>query len=160
MGATASQITSLTIVYSTVYTGTDQRQHQSPMSLAFVRGIQRWTVNSLHKWPVTQKMFPIDDVIMRWWPLMQTPAARTCKIFNLLWPSNAIMMVSQSTFCGSGHGLLPDGTLRTYFNEVLLNIKTFSFKKMHLRILSIKHQPCHPRFKFSCPFIIPWTRQW
>ena len=27
-------------------------------------GIHRWPVNSLHKWPVTRKMFPFDDVIM------------------------------------------------------------------------------------------------
>ena len=32
----ASQITSLTIVYSTVYSGADQRKHQSSASLAFV----------------------------------------------------------------------------------------------------------------------------
>ena len=38
MGAMASQITSLTIVYSTVYSGADQRKHQSSTSLAFVRG--------------------------------------------------------------------------------------------------------------------------
>ena len=37
MGALASQITSLTIVYSTVYSGADQRKHQSSASLAFVR---------------------------------------------------------------------------------------------------------------------------
>ena len=41
MSAMASQITSLTIVYSTVYSGTDQRKHQSSTSLAFVRGIHR-----------------------------------------------------------------------------------------------------------------------
>ena len=35
MGAIASQITSLTIVYSTVYSGADQRKHQSSASLAF-----------------------------------------------------------------------------------------------------------------------------
>ena len=64
MGATASQITSLTIVYSTVYSGADQRKHQSSGSLAFVRGIHRWPVNSPHKWPVTRKMFPFDDVTM------------------------------------------------------------------------------------------------
>ena len=64
MGAMASQITSFTIVYSTVYSGADQRKHQSSASLAFVRGIQRWPVNSSHKWPVTRKMFPFDDVIM------------------------------------------------------------------------------------------------
>ena len=41
MGAMASQITSLTIVYSTIYSGTDQRKHQSSASLAFVVGIHR-----------------------------------------------------------------------------------------------------------------------
>ena len=64
MGAAASQITSLTSVYSTVFSGTDQRKHQSFASLAFVGGIHRSPVNSPHKWPVTQKMFPFDDVII------------------------------------------------------------------------------------------------
>ena len=65
MGAISSQITSLAIVYSTVYSDADQRKHQSSASLAFVRGLHRGPVNSPHKWPVTQKMFPFDDVIMR-----------------------------------------------------------------------------------------------
>ena len=64
MIAMASQITSLTIVYLIVYSGTDQRKHQSSASLAFVRGIHRGSVNSSHKGPVTRKMFPFDDVIM------------------------------------------------------------------------------------------------
>ena len=64
MGKIASQITSLAIVYSTVYSDADQRKHQSSASLAFVRGIHRGPVNSPHKWPVTRKMFPFDDVIM------------------------------------------------------------------------------------------------
>ena len=64
MGAIASQITRLTIVYSIVYSDADQRKHQSSASLAFVRGIHRGPVNSPHKWPVTRKMFPFDDVIM------------------------------------------------------------------------------------------------
>ena len=64
MSAMVSQITSLTIVYSTVYSGADQRRHQSSASLAFVRGIHRWPVNSPHKGPVTRKMFPFDDVIV------------------------------------------------------------------------------------------------
>ena len=73
MNMMASQITSLTIVYSTVYSDADQRKHQSSASLAFVRGIQRGPVNSPHKWPVTPKMLPFDDVIMfqanisEWW---------------------------------------------------------------------------------------------
>ena len=49
MSVMASQITSFTIVYSVVYSGTDQRKHQSCASLAFVRGIHRWLVNSLHQ---------------------------------------------------------------------------------------------------------------
>ena len=57
MGPMASQITSLTIVYSTVYSDADQRKHQSSASLAFVRGI--------HRGPVTWKIFPFDDVIMQ-----------------------------------------------------------------------------------------------
>ena len=64
MGAIASLITSLTIVYPTIYSGTDQSKHQSSASLAFVWGIHRGPVNSPHKWPVTRKMFPFDDVIM------------------------------------------------------------------------------------------------
>ena len=64
MDAMASQITSLAIVYSTVYSGADQRKHQNSASLAFVRGIHRWQVNSPHKWPITRKMFSFDNVIM------------------------------------------------------------------------------------------------
>ena len=60
----ASQITSLTVVYSTVYSDADQRKYQSSASLAFVQGIHRGPVNSPHKWPVTRKMFAFDDVIM------------------------------------------------------------------------------------------------
>ena len=65
MSAMASQITSVSIVYSTACSGTDQRKHQSSASLAFLGGIHRWPVNSPHKWPITRKMFPLDDVIMK-----------------------------------------------------------------------------------------------
>ena len=64
MSAIASQITGVSIVYSTVCSGADQRKQQSSASLAFVRGIHQWPVNSPHKGPVTRKMFPFDDVIM------------------------------------------------------------------------------------------------
>ena len=64
MSAMASQITSLTIVYSTVCSGADQRKHQS--SAPLVRGFHRLPANSPHKGTVTRKMFPFDDVIMRW----------------------------------------------------------------------------------------------
>ena len=64
MGTIASQITSLTIVYSTVYSHAYQRKYKSSASLAFVRGIHLRPVNSPHKLPVTWKMFRFDDVIL------------------------------------------------------------------------------------------------
>ena len=65
MDTIASQITSLVSVFSNVYSDAYQRKHQSSASLAFVRGIHRGPVNSPHKWPLTRKMFPFDDVIMQ-----------------------------------------------------------------------------------------------
>ena len=64
MRAMASQITNLTFVCSDVYSSAGQRIYQSSTPLALVRGIQWWPVNSLHKGPVTRKMFQFDDVIM------------------------------------------------------------------------------------------------
>ena len=67
MSATASQITSLTIVYSTVYS---RRRSKKTSKLRvtgfFVMGIHRWPVNSPHKGQVMRKMFPFDDVFMNW----------------------------------------------------------------------------------------------
>ena len=73
MGTMVSQITSLTIVYSTVYSDADQRKHQSSASLALMRGLHRRPVYSPHKWPVTRKMFPFDDVIMIWVNYARSP---------------------------------------------------------------------------------------
>ena len=60
MSAIASQITSVPIVCLTVWWGADKKKHQRSASLAFVRGIHQWAVNSPHKGPVTQKMCPIS----------------------------------------------------------------------------------------------------
>ena len=81
MGTMASQITSLIIVYSTVYSGADQRKHQSSASLAFVQGIHRGPVNSPHKWPLTRKMFPFDDVIMSDWGDFKWRAVDTSSLY-------------------------------------------------------------------------------
>ena len=64
MGKMASQINSLTIVYSTVNLSADLRKHQSFAPLGFMQGIHWGPVNSPHKGPLTRKMFPFDDVIM------------------------------------------------------------------------------------------------
>ena len=63
ISAMASQITGVSIDHSNVCSGADQRKYQSPASLAFVRGISLRPVDSPHKGPVTQKMFPFDVII-------------------------------------------------------------------------------------------------
>ena len=60
-GAIASQITSLTIVYSTAYSDAYQRKQQSSASLAFVKGI--------HRWPATRWyfcVFRLNYAFHRW----------------------------------------------------------------------------------------------
>ena len=84
MSPMVSQITSLTIVYSTVYSCADHRKHQSSASLAFVRGNHRWPVNSPHKWPVTRKMFPFDDVVMNRDHSTQTVIKQNSKILSVI----------------------------------------------------------------------------
>ena len=64
MSPMASQMTSVSIICLTVYSGADEWKHQSSASLAFVRGIHRWPVDSPHKGPVKREMFPFDYVIM------------------------------------------------------------------------------------------------
>ena len=89
MGAMASQITSLTLVNSTVYSDADQRKHQSSASLAFVRGIHRGPVNSPHKAPVTRKIFPFDDVITCYMcALFPGKAIPNIKVMKSSYPGN------------------------------------------------------------------------
>ena len=101
----ASQITSLTVVYSTVYSDADQRKHQSSASLAFVWGIHRGPLNSPHKGQVTRKMFPFDDVIMT-----------SCQLFG----AKAIIWINVE--------LLPIGPLRKNNSEILIKMQKFSWK--------------------------------
>ena len=114
MGTMVSQIKSLTIVYSTVYSNADRRKHQSSASLAFVRGIHWWLVNSPHKWPVTWKKFPFDDVFM-------------------LWHMN---MNATQTYTGSGNGLVPSGNI--YLWKITLN---FKFKPILIGTNELTHLP-------------------
>ena len=103
MGAVASQITSLTNVYSTVYSGADQSTHQSPASLAFVRGIHRWPENSPHKCPVTRKRFPFDDVIM-----ISNNSTSTCwNKHSTHWGRVTHICVGKLSIIGSDNGLSP-----------------------------------------------------
>ena len=63
MTTMASQITSLTVVYSIVYSGADQKTSKLRIT-GLCAGNSPGPVNSRHKGPVTRKMFPFDDVIM------------------------------------------------------------------------------------------------
>ena len=88
MSTMASQITSLTIVFSCA----DQRNHQSSASLAFVRGLHWWPVNSPHKWPETRKMFLFDDVIMRTICLSMMVADGICSMMVAVdWSSRSVL---------------------------------------------------------------------
>ena len=66
MSTIASQITSLTVVYSSVYSDVDQRKTSKLRVTGLCVANSPGPVNSPHKWPVTRKMFPFDDVIMPW----------------------------------------------------------------------------------------------
>ena len=109
MGAIASQITSITIVYSTVCSGADQRKRQSSASLAFVWGIHRGPVNSPHKWPVTRKIFPFNDVIM-----------------NAQWFVPCCMM----NYVTIGSERRPQAILRTNNNQRWTNTDLFDYRLM------------------------------
>ena len=97
MGVIASQITSLTIVYSTVYSGADQRKHESSALLAFVWGIHRGPVNSPHTWPATQKMFPFDDVIMNTLQIITWTTANVVH-WRMYAPSDLIIKSSNAIY--------------------------------------------------------------
>ena len=64
MRAMASQITSLTIDYSTNNSNADQTKHQGSASLAFVKEIRQWPVTSPYKGPVTRNICPFHEVII------------------------------------------------------------------------------------------------
>ena len=168
MSVIASQITSLTIIYSIIYSGADQRKHQSSASLAFVRGIYRWPVNSPHKWPVTRKMLPFDDVIISLLAYlgfnMRIPDPGEMYSFrskySILthWGRVKHICVGNLTTIVSDHGLSPWSAPRHHLNQcwnianwtlrdqIKLNyyyyeIHTFSSMKMHSKRSSGKWWP-------------------
>ena len=64
MTTMASQITSLTAVYSTIYSDADQRKKSKLRVTGLCVGNLPGPVKSPHKGPVTRKMLPFDGVIM------------------------------------------------------------------------------------------------
>ena len=167
MSTMKCQMTSITSVYSTVNSAADQRKHQSPASLAFVLGIHRWQVNSQHKWPVTRKMFPFDDVIM--FLVAQVPnrgqTVSLAKAHLTHWGRVTHICVGKLTIIGSDNGLLPGrrqaiiwtddrilliGPLGKKISEILIEIQTFPLKKIRLKMSSAKWGP----FRFGLNVLI------
>ena len=146
MGAIASRITSRTIVYSTVYSGTDQRKHQRSASLAFVRAIHRGPVNNPHKWPVTRKMFPFDDVIMI-----------SCRKLWMQFLIHVIILVNLCKIKGTlglqGYILISDDPKSSRHNCIiwpwLFHLITFVFNTMGIDSLSTHHQGWNISFKWN-----------
>ena len=126
MSPMASQITSLTIVYSTIYSGADQRKHQSSAPLSFVGGNSPMTGEFPHKGPVTRKMFPFDDVIMWWFTLI--PFAS--------WFLLPALLLNYALSC-SENGLVPQERIKTIFSQ---NKPIFK-QKMSLKMVSAKYRP-------------------
>ena len=114
MGVIASQITSLSIIYSNAHSDADQGKHQSSASLAFVRGIHRRPVNFPHKWPATRKIFPSDDVIMEISSNTSTNVEFWCIVnfnkllnnsrqwFHTLWLSRDVSVMGRRLTCFHG----------------------------------------------------------
>ena len=98
MSAMASHIAGVSSVRSTVCSGADQRKHQSSASLAIVRGIHRWPVDSFHKGSITWKMFPFDDVIASSTISVSAPQGNYCCVFNSSPYENRIAVISQTSF--------------------------------------------------------------
>ena len=101
----ASQITSPTIVYSTVYSGADQRKHHSSASLNIVRGIQQWPMNSPHKWPELGIWFHL--MTSSWWKravrVLLLSIWYYCMLqinwklhINVIWKSGVAILVSHN----------------------------------------------------------------
>ena len=143
MGAMASQFMSFTIVYSTVHSDADQRKHQSSASLAFVRGVHRSPLKSPHKWLVTRKMFPFDDIMMlrRWCP-WKTLEGITNNLLAKVWQLQKItskIMHSQNIYL-----YLPKGMNG---NKHILNLPKIRIS-IHPKHISHTAQYC-------CHFCVP-----
>ena len=141
MRAMASQITGISIVCST-----DQRKYQSSASLAFVQRTHQWLVNSTHKRPVTQKMFPFDDIMFRpqhvnrSWPSdtiwqhrsgLSLPQVMAC---YLMAPSHDLgqywLIISKVKWYSSEGNFIRDTSVINHWNWLKNYLHKFSLKSL------------------------------
>ena len=137
----ASQITSLTIVYSPVCSDTDQRKHQSSVSLAFVRGIHRRPVFPRTKRPVTRKMFPFDDVFMQ--------CSLACS-----WPSQFFAWPNSK----NAHRAPSECSASSLANQILQQYGVVCWRSYLTKSWWRHHIETHSAIKlFFCRNPIPWS---
>ena len=104
------------------------------------------------KWWIQILNFPVTKIHLKILSATCRPLCSGLHKFNSLRPSD-VYCVSKLTTIGSDNGLSPGrrqaiiwsnagilliGPLGTNFSEILIEMYTFSFKKMHLKILSGK----------------------
>ena len=148
MGAMASQITSRTIVDSTVYSGADQRKNQSSASLAFVRGIHRWPANSPHNGQQRGKCFLLmtsswlnSFAILPWrnplfmWFLGSYVTAIKVQAMQMLWEitmTSSTVRLPQLT----GKSIVSSKTFRVRNKEYII-VSLDKWINKHVRFLSV-----------------------
>ena len=119
---------------------------------SFVRGILQSLMDSPHKGPVTQNIFPLHHIL----GCCIKPMISQYNVFLSTWGRVTHICVSKQTVIGPDNGLSPGrrqaiiGTnvgvllnqnLGANFSEILSQIQTFSFKKMQLKMSSAKWRP-------------------
>ena len=134
MSSIASQITSLTIVYSTGYSGADQRKHQSSASLAFAWGIHRDRWIPRTKGQLRGKCF---HLMTSSWRTSKTPnrADIITKTYRVLSVNRRLEQCGNAVIQRSGI-LAPDNSIYALIYENGLNSATeflydFSWKKVY-----------------------------
>ena len=133
MSARASQIVSLTIVYSTVYLGADKKRHQSSSSLALVRGIHRWPVNS----PCKARNAKNVSIWWRhhetsWYYSLQTVHEVQHTKHTRYWRLLCIVVVKYRAILPIFFRIIPSGLGRSWINNSKLTCNDWWITRMSL----------------------------
>ena len=101
-----------------------KQKNLSSASLAFVNELYRWPVNSPHKRPVTRKMFPFNDVIMKFADNVSIMAELQ---YHSLWKLDDV----PASMMRSRHLFLTQNTQQ--IEERILHPRKWAVRKSHLR---------------------------
>ena len=105
---------------------------------SFMKGIYRWSIDSPYKGPVTRKAFPCFDISLTLWGRVTHICVNKITIIG---SDNGLSPGRRQAIIWTDAGILLVGPLGTNFSEILIEILTFSFKKMHLKMSSGKWRP-------------------